>query len=433
VTPSAQVAAAIELLAAIASDGRPADAVASHYFKTRRYIGSKDRRAISNRVWGVLRRRARLGWWLAQLETEDFPRERVLADLVLTEKLGEPDLKHLFSGEKNCPEKLTPDDRKLIEHLASKDIFNHGMPAWVRAEFPEWIEPRLTELFGEALGREMGVMREEAPVDLRVNTLNADRETALGALAKEGFKAEPTPLSPIGLRLPARISLTAQDLFKQGLVEVQDEGSQLVSLLTGAQPGQAVMDFCAGAGGKTLALAATMRNKGRLVACDTHAARSERAVQRLRRAGVHNVTRHVLEGEGDKWLKRQKGTFDRVLVDAPCSGSGTWRRNPDAKWRLSEAGLLELTALQGKILEQASGLVKSGGRLVYATCSLLPEENERQVEAFLAAHGDFTLVPVADVWAETIGTACPVPGPYLRLSPAGHNTDGFFAAVMSKA
>ncbi len=153
---------------------------------------------------------------------------------------------------------------------------------------------------------------------------------------------------------------------------------------------------------------------------------------RLRRAKVHNVTRHVLEGEGDKWLKRQKGTFDRVLVDAPCSGSGTWRRNPDAKWRLSEQGLLELVALQGKILEQASELVKPGGRLVYATCSLLPEENERQVAAFLAAHPDFAVLPIADVWGETIGTPCPVPGPYLRLSPANHNTDGFFAAVMHR-
>lgn len=431
-TPAAQTAAAIELLAAIAADGRPADAVAGYYFKTRRYIGSKDRRAISVRVWGALRRRARLGWWLAELGVEDFPRERVLADLVLTERLGESDLKHLFSGEKNAPEKLTAEDRKLIEQLSGKDIFNHAMPAWVRGEFPEWVEPRLTALFGEDLPREMGVMREEAPVDLRVNTLATDRDGARAALAKEGLKSEPTPLSPVGLRLPARIALTAQELFKQGLIEVQDEGSQLVALLTGAQPGQTVLDLCAGAGGKTLALAATMQNKGRLFACDTHSARSERAVQRLRRAGVHNVTRHVLEGEGDKWLKRQKGSFDRVLVDAPCSGSGTWRRNPDAKWRSSEQGLLELVALQGKILNQAAGLVKPGGRLVYATCSMLTEENEGQVEAFLAAHADFILLPIGEVWAETIGGACPVSGPHLRLTPAAHNTDGFFAAVMVK-
>jgi 16S rRNA (cytosine967-C5)-methyltransferase len=433
VTPAAQVAAVIEVLAAIAADGRPADAVAGHYFKTRRYIGSKDRRVISNRVWGILRRRARLSWWLTALGAEDFPRERVLADLVITERLGELDLKHLFSGEKNAPEKLTAEDKKLIEQLTGKDIFNHAMPAWVRGEFPEWVEPRLTALFGENLSREMGVMREEAPVDLRVNTLNTDRDSARAALAKEGLKSEPTPLSPVGLRLPARIALTAQDLFKQGLVEVQDEGSQLVALLTGAQPGQTVLDLCAGAGGKTLALAAAMKNKGRLFACDTHSARSERAVQRLRRAGVHNVTRHVLEGEGDKWLKRQKGSFDRVLVDAPCSGSGTWRRNPDAKWRSTEQGLGELVALQAKIFNQAAALVKPGGRLVYATCSLLPEENEAQIEAFLAAHADFTLLPVAEVWAETIGTPCPVSGPHLRLTPAAHNTDGFFAAVLVKA
>jgi len=432
VTPAAQTAAAIELLAAIAADGRPADAVAGYYFKTRRYIGSKDRRAISVRVWGALRRRARLGWWLNELGAEDFPRERVLADLVLTERLGEPDLKHLFSGEKNAPEKLTAADKRLIEQLTGKDIFNHAMPAWVRGEFPQWIEPRLSDLFGEDLSREMGVMREEAPVDLRVNTLATDRDSAQAALVKEGLKSEPTPLSPVGLRLPARVALTAQGLFKQGLIEVQDEGSQLVALLTGAQPGQAVLDLCAGAGGKTLALAASMKNKGRLVACDTHAARSERAVQRLRRAGVHNVTRHVLEGEGDKWLKRQKGSFDRVLVDAPCSGTGTWRRNPDAKWRSTEQGLTELVALQGKILNQAAGLVKPGGRVVYATCSLLPEENEAQIEAFLAAHADFTRLPVTEVWGETIGTPCPVSGPYLRLTPAGHNTDGFFAAVLVK-
>ena len=431
-TPAAQVAAAIELLAAIAADGRPADAVAGYYFKTRRYIGSKDRRTISIRVWGALRRRARLGWWLNEIGVEDFPRERVLADLVLTEHLDEPAIKALFSGEKNAPEKLTAEDRKLIEQLKAKDLFNHAMPAWVRAEFPEWIEPRLTELFGEDLPREMALMREEAPVDLRVNTLATDRDSALGALAKEGLKAEPTALSPIGLRLPSRVALTAQDLFKDGLVEVQDEGSQLVALLTDAQPGQTVLDLCAGAGGKTLALAAAMKNKGRLFACDTHSGRSERAVQRLRRAGVHNVTRHVLEGEGDKWLKRQKGSFDRVLVDAPCSGSGTWRRNPDAKWRLQESSLTELAALQGKILTQAAGLVKPGGRLVYATCSLLPEENERQVETFLAAHPDFTVIPVTEVWAATIGETCPVPGPYLRLTPASHGTDGFFAAVLVK-
>jgi len=431
--PAARIAAAIELLSEIAKEDRPADQVAGYYFRNRRYIGSKDRRAISDRVWGCLRRRARLGWWLAALKVEDFPRERVIADLVLTDRLDQATISAAFSGEKNCPEKLTPEDRRLIGALQGKDIFHHDMSQPVRGEFPDWIEPRLAELFGEHLPREMAVLRDEAPVDLRVNSLKTDRDSARGALAKEGFKAEPTRYSPLGLRLPARVALTAQELFKAGLIEVQDEGSQLVALLVDAKPGHSVMDFCAGAGGKTLALAAAMQNKGRLFACDTHEGRSERAVLRFRRAGVHNVTRRVLDDEGSKWLKRQKEVFDRVLVDAPCSGSGTWRRNPDAKWRLSEQDLAELTALQARILDQTASLVKQGGRLIYATCSLLPEENERQIERFLAAHREFTVMPLPEVWAESIGGDCPVSGPYLRLTPASHETDGFYAAVLSKA
>jgi 16S rRNA (cytosine967-C5)-methyltransferase len=429
-TPAARVAAAIELLSVINSDGRPADAVASHYFRTRRYIGAKDRRAVSERVWGILRRRARLGWWLAQETIEDWPRERVIADLVLTEKLDQAGISAIFNGEHNSPEKLTAEDKRLIQALKGKDIFHHDMPVPVRGEFPDWLEPRFAELFGDNLPKEVALLREEAPVDLRINSLKTDRAAAQAALAKEGLKAEPTKLSPIGLRLPARVALTAQDLFKDGLVEVQDEGSQLVALLADARPGQSVLDLCAGAGGKTLAMAATMQNKGRLVACDTHSGRSERATQRLRRAGVHNVSRRVIEAEGDKWLKRQEAVFDRVLVDAPCSGSGTWRRNPDAKWRLSEENLANLTALQTRILTQAASLVKPGGRLIYATCSLLPEENDRQIDAFLAAHSDFALLPIGEVWAATIGGACPAEGATLKLTPAVNGTDGFYAAVL---
>jgi 16S rRNA (cytosine967-C5)-methyltransferase len=428
--PAARIAAAIELLSAIDTDGRPADAVASHYFRTRRFIGAKDRRAISERVWGILRRRARLGWWLDHARIENWPRERVIADLALTERLDAKAIAELFPGERNTAEKLTAEERRLIQLLKGKDIFHHDMPVAVRGEFPAWLEPRFTALFGESLAKEIALLREEAPVDLRVNSLKTDRDTAKAALAAEGLQAEPTPLSPLGLRLPARVALAAQGPFKEGLVEVQDEGSQLVALLADARPGQAVLDLCAGAGGKTLAMAAAMRNKGRLVACDTHGGRSERAVQRLRRAGVHNVTRRVIAAEGDKWLKRQAGGFDRVLVDAPCSGSGTWRRNPDAKWRFGEQDLAELAALQGRILAQAAALVKPGGRLIYATCSLLPEENERQIEAFLAAHPGFSLVPVAEVWAEAVGGVCPAEGPTLRLTPAAHGTDGFFAAIV---
>ncbi len=431
-TPEARLAAVIEVLEEIVAKDRPADLVAGGYLKARRYIGAKDRRAISDRVWGVLRRRARLDFWLQAEDMKVSPRGRVIADLVLTDKMTPTDLSALFAGGGRAPDRLTPGEHTFVQAIKGKDIFRHDMPSWVKGEYPEWIESHLQQVFGDRLAAEMGVLRDEAPVDLRVNTLKGDREAARVALLKEGLRAEPTPYSPIGLRLPARIALTAQQAFRDGLVDVQDEGSQLLALLTDAQPTHAVVDFCAGAGGKTLALAATMQNKGRLVACDVNERRSEKAVLRLRRADVHNVTRRVLESETDKWVKRQAGTFDRVLIDAPCTGTGTWRRNPDSKWRLSEQTVAELTALQGRIIDSASRLVRPGGRLIYATCSLLAEENERRVETFLAEHPDFTVVPVPELWPSLIGGECPLSGVYLRLSPARHNTDGFFAAVLER-
>lgn len=282
-------------------------------------------------------------------------------------------------------------------------------------------------------------MLSEAPVDLRVNTLKThDRETALAALAAEGVEASVTDLSPLGLRLPAgRVNLPATKAFKDGLVEVQDEGSQLVALLTDARPGMAVVDFCAGAGGKTLGLAANMANKGRLIACDVSAGRLERSAARLKRAGAHNVTRRVLTSESDKWIKRHAKGFDRVLVDAPCTGTGTWRRNPDARWRLSPEQLDDLTSRQASILDSARRLVKPGGRLVYATCSLLPEENTNQIEAFLARWKDaegWRPLSIAEVWETAAGTPCPVDADAttLSLTPARHGTDGFFTAVLQR-
>ncbi len=431
-TPAARLTAVLELLAEIDAQSRPADLVAGAYLKARRYIGSKDRKAISERVWGCLRRRARLDWWLASQDQPATPRGRLLADLVLHDRLQPDDIARQFTGGAHGPGTLAPQEWALLQALKGRDLFHHDMPAWVRGEYPEWLEPKLAAVFSDRLAVETGAMRDEAPVDLRVNRLKADRATAQAALAAEGLTAQPTPLSPIGLRLPARVMLSAQAAFRDGLVEVQDEGSQILALLTDARPGQAVADYCAGAGGKTLALAACMDNKGRLVACDVHQARAERASQRLRRAGVHNVTRRLLEGDTDKWVKRQAGSFDRVLVDAPCSGSGTWRRNPDAKWRLTPQGLAEVTAVQRRILDRAARLVRPGGRLVYATCSLLAEEDEAQAEAFLAAHPDFTLLSVAELWPGTVGGICPVNGPYLRLTPAVNGTDGFFAAVFER-
>jgi 16S rRNA (cytosine967-C5)-methyltransferase len=278
----------------------------------------------------------------------------------------------------------------------------------------------------------MAALNTPASTDLRVNLLKADREGACLALVAEGVAAEPTPLSPIGLRLRERVPLGNLAAFKEGLVEVQDESSQIAALLADARPGMRVVDFCAGAGGKTLALAASMANRGKLVACEVSQRRLERAARRLRRAGVNNVERRALSGERDKWVKRHAGGFDRVFVDIPCLGTGTWRRNPDAKWRVRPEDLAELIERQQQILRSGARLVRPGGRLIYATCSVLREEDEAQAEAFLAVEPDFSLLPVARVWRETIGGALPGGEHFLRLTPARHGTDGFFVAIFER-
>jgi len=245
--------------------------------------------------------------------------------------------------------------------------------------------------------------------------------------------AAPTTLAPTGLRVPARAPLGASAAFREGLVEVQDEGSQLVALLVDARAGMRVCDFCAGAGGKTLALAATMANKGKIVACDTIEKRLAASLARLRRAGAFNVETRVLASERDPWVKRHRDGFDRVLVDAPCTGTGTWRRNPDARWTLTPTDLDELVAKQARILDSAARLVKPGGRLVYATCSLLPPENEEQVESFAARHEEFAPLPASELWRATIGGE-PPPGiaAHALLAPHRHGTDGFFIAAFER-
>jgi 16S rRNA (cytosine967-C5)-methyltransferase len=237
-------------------------------------------------------------------------------------------------------------------------------------------------------------------------------------------------MAPYGIRLDERLSLARLPMLKSGEVEIQDEGSQLVAMLVDARPGDRVVDFCAGAGGKTLAIAAQMNNKGHVIACDVSEGRLKRAAERFRQAGLHNIQTRLLTSETDKWIKRHKGGFDRVLVDAPCSGTGTWRRNPDARWRAQEEGGLDkVVALQMRILASAARLVKPGGRLVYATCSLLAEENEEQVAAFLATHPGFKVVPLREAAPGLTRSAHP---DYLSLTPAQHDTDGFFAAVMQR-
>ncbi len=379
-TPAGQLAAAIDLLAAIEADPRPADAIANHFFRTRRFIGGGDRRAVSTLVWGVLRARRHLGWWLDYCHAPQSARMLLCLQALFTGQTVNK-IAMAFAAGRYGPPPLTPEETAVLEQLSTRTLEHPNMPEPVKFEIPDWILPKLRALFGPTLSDEMAAMNETAPLDLRVNLLKATREEAMRALAREGLQAELTQYSPWGLRLQNRQSITSGKAFQEGLVEIQDEGSQLIALAVGAQPGMRVADYCAGAGGKTLAIAMGMENKGHIVACDVSAPRLDGAIKRLRRAGVHNAEQHLL-APGDKWVKRQSARFDRVLVDAPCTGTGTWRRNPDARTRLTETDLAELTQKQADILDQAQKLVKPGGKLIYATCSLLNDENEAQLEAF---------------------------------------------------
>jgi 16S rRNA (cytosine967-C5)-methyltransferase len=376
VTPGAQIAAAIEILAAIEGAARPADDIAAHYFRQRRYIGAKDRARISDHVYGVLRRRAALDWWIGRFGIAAEARSRLLAALILLEGWDPQAVAAACDGGRFRPAPPAATEARLLDALAGHTIDHPQMPRSVRSGLPDWLEPYFARALGATFERELAALNEAAPLDLRVNLLKADRKAAQRALAADRVMAEATPLSPVGLRLRGRAPLGDLAAFREGLVEVQDEGSQLAALLAGARAGMRVLDFCAGAGGKTLALAAAMRNRGRLVACDVSAERLQRSARRLTRAGVGNVERRVLEANGDKWLKRQRQGFDRVFVDAPCLGTGAWRRNPAEKWRATPDHLTALLPRQREILRRAAPLVRPGGRLVYATCSLLVEENE---------------------------------------------------------
>ncbi|HVJ55699.1 MAG TPA: RsmB/NOP family class I SAM-dependent RNA methyltransferase [Aliidongia sp.] len=433
-TPGARIQAAIELVTEIGTGRGAADDVVGGYFRRHRFAGSKDRGAISEQIYAVLRRRAAIDWYLARVAPGEMPtpRRRVFAALLLVLEWRPEEIDRACDGDRFRPVPLDRYERDILQALAGKTIEHPDMPRAVRFNFPAWLEKTLGDVFGPRLGAEMAAMNGSAPLDLRVNHLKSNRADARRSLADEGVSAVPTPFSPTGLRVYERIPLATLEIFKAGAIEVQDEGSQLAALMARVKPGMRVVDFCAGAGGKTLALAAEMRNKGHLVACDISEARLQRSGQRLRRAGVSNVERRALTTERDKWVKHHAESFDRVFVDAPCTGTGTWRRNPDAKWRLTQQDLDELTALQARILESAARLVKPGGRLVYATCSLLPAENDAQIEAFLASHAEFVLVPVGTVWQEAIGEPCPEPGAMLHLTPARHGTDGFFVAVLER-
>ncbi|HJS31777.1 MAG TPA: RsmB/NOP family class I SAM-dependent RNA methyltransferase, partial [Alphaproteobacteria bacterium] len=368
-TPGARVSAAIEILDLIAAEAAPADVVAGAYFRSRRYIGAKDRPAIAGLVYAVLRQRAQLDWWLARAREgagrglfAPDARQRVLAWLAIGEGWEAERIAAAFDGGKFRPPALIARETALVGALAGRTLDHPEQPDWVRFNLPQWLAVKLQQRFGGDFKREAAALAQAAPLDLRINPLKTDRDAMLRRLAADGLRVAPTRLSPLGIRVEGRPTLGNLGAFQDGLIEVQDEGSQIAAILVEAKPGMRVCDFCAGAGGKTLALAAVMANKGHIVACDVSQRRLEGATRRLRRAGAFNVERRNLSGERDPWVKRHAATFDRVLIDAPCTGAGTWRRNPDAKWTMTPADLDELVDLQRRILASAARLVKPGGR-----------------------------------------------------------------------
>lgn len=427
--PPTLLQATLDLLTDVEATARPADAVTSAFFRSRRDLDDGDRGAVLEQLYALLRHRARLGWWLARQNGEDTPRNRLLVWLILGEGKAPNQIDRLFNGAKSAPTALTDPENALLARLKGDTLAHPDMPEAVRLECPPWAIAPLQRRFGAAFAAEMEATLAPPPLDLRINPMKTTRDATVRALRGMGLHAEPTPLSPLGIRLAERLSLARLPGLKTGDIEIQDEGSQLVALLVDAKPGERVVDFCAGAGGKTLAIAAQMKNKGHIVACDVNETRLKRCAERHRRAGLHNVETRVLASETDRWIKRHKAGFDRVLVDAPCSGTGTWRRNPDARWRAPELGLDNLVALQARILASAARLVKPGGRLVYATCSILSEENEVQVASFLAAHSGFRLVPVPAAAPHLSGR---IQSEFLSLTPARHGTDGFFAAILQR-
>lgn len=424
--PQARIQSLIDILGNITENTRvPMDTVVGDYMRNRRYIGSKDRANMAERIYNVARHHARLGWWIEQIGAEDSARNRILLWLVLGEDADDKRCKDMFDGSKYSPEPLNADELKMISTAKGQNVNHKEMPEDVLAECPPLYTDKLKTYFGDNFVAEMQAMLEPATLDLRVNTFTCEVEKAQNYLEADGVKTTKTQYSPWGLRCENKAYLSRTKAMGKGWIEIQDEGSQLIAAQCEAEPGMQVLDFCAGAGGKTLALGAAMQRKGRIVAMDNDARRLERGRKRYKKAGIADIieVRCLEEDRHRKWLKKQKQKFDVTILDVPCSGTGTWRRNPDMRWTTYGPSLEELTKIQEQILESACHTVKEGGKLVYATCSLLPDENEAQVEKFLAAHPEFELQPIKD---ERLGN------PYMRLTPYRHNTDGFFSAVLKR-
>jgi 16S rRNA (cytosine967-C5)-methyltransferase len=393
----------------------PADAIVSRYFREHPKLGARERAAVAEGVFAVLRNKLS---YASFSESGHGPHMRRLALLGLADAVGIDAL----GG-------LTPEEGDWLQRIAHID--RASLPLALRTNLPEWLLNTLLQRDGEQATLALAeALNQPAPLDLRVNALKAKREEAIDALTQAGIACEATPYAALGIRLPKKPALQNLPLFRDGVIEVQDEGSQLLAQIVAARRGEMVVDFCAGAGGKTLALGAAMRSTGRLYAFDVSEKRLAKLKPRLARSGLSNVHPTVIAHENDAKIKRLMGKIDRVLVDAPCSGLGTLRRNPDMKWRQTPESVAELHAKQASILASAARLLKPGGRLVYATCSLLHEENEAVAAQFLATHEDFVLLPMNDVLVEQ-KIALEMQD-YLKLQPHLHRTDGFFAAVFER-
>ena len=403
------------VLADVLSNTGPADVKLGWFFKQNRDLGTKDRAFIAESVYGVLRRKS----FLSYVSDGEDPRKLLVAWLVRVQGMSTRDL----------ADSLTAQQKEWAQEIKAKktDDISKAM----QADLPEWLWDKLVVQYGEEEALTIArSMHQPASLDLRVNLVKATREDVIAKFASEKTEVNPTPYAPNGLRMPQKMTISRHVLFTDGKIEVQDEGSQLLAQLVAPRRGEMVADFCAGAGGKSLAMGALMRNSGRIYAFDVSEKRLQNLGKRLKRSGLSNLHSQVISSEADPKLKRLNGKFDRVLVDAPCSGLGTLRRNPDLKWRQKPQDVLELSVKQTNILARAAKLVKTGGRLVYATCSLLQDENEVIADAFLKANPDFVLVPAGFVLQQqqiNLDT-----GAYLKLLPHLHQTDGFFAAVFEK-
>ena len=413
--PPAILANTEEVLREILRFTAPADTTLSRYFKDHPRLGSRERGAVAEGIYAILRNKS---FFTDFAEAGQSPTMRRLTILGLAEAVGVDALGGLTEEETEFLNRIAQIDRTL-------------MPAQMQSNLPKWLFDKFVAQYGEAETLQLAhALNQPAPLDLRVNSIKATRDDVVAKLAEAPIAAEPMPYAPLGLRVLKKPSLQNLPLFKDGAIEVQDEGSQVLAQIVGAKRGEMVVDFCAGAGGKTLALGAMMRNTGRLYAFDVSEKRLAKLKPRLARSGLSNVHPVQIAHERDAKVKRLAGKIDKVLVDAPCSGLGTLRRNPDVKWRQKETAIAEMQEKQAAILDGAARLLKGGGRLVYATCSLLDEENDQIVEQFLKQHEEFTLVPMHQVLAEQ--KIALEMGDYLKMLPHKHQTDGFFAAVLER-